>query len=372
MTNRIARICRGREDLASLIDRMVRVSLRGLPGMFRNEARCFAHTRRRTRSGLELAGVSTRYGAIALLGLRHAGDPEQRAALGGESAREFAERQAAEVDQHQNLGDVALITWAAAECGAPSLPRCLARLRGLWKASGNAFVVETAWTLSALVASRAVEETRKEAEQVEDVLARSLAKGSQIFPHWIDASRAPFGRRHVGCFADQVYPIQALSRYHAAFGADHALELANACAARICRVQGAGGQWWWHYDARNGNVIEGYPVYSVHQDAMAPMALLDLFDAGGEDFSEAIRRGLRWMDCAPEVGHSLIDDEIPLIWRKVARREPGKATRTLRAALTTAHPALRWNWLDAAFRPVEIDWESRPYHLGWILHAWLS
>lgn len=369
---RIARISRGDDGIATLIGRLVDVSVRGLPGMFRTESRCFAHTRRRGTAGLELAGTSVRYGAISLLGLRHVGELEQRAALGGESAVEYAERLAAQVERHAKLGDVALITWAAAECGAPGLPRCLARLRALWAQSGNAYVVETAWVLSALVAGRDAQDTRQEAEQVRHALVRSLAHGSPLFPHWIEPGRAPFGRRHVGCFADQVYPIQALARYHTAFGDARALEVANACAARICELQGAGGQWWWHYDARNGSLLEGYPVYSVHQDAMAPMALLDLAEAGGEDFAEPIRTGLRWMERAPEVGHSLIDDEIPLIWRKVARREPRKATRRLRAGLSALHPALRWRWLDERFPPTEIDWESRPYHLGWVLHAWLS
>jgi hypothetical protein len=68
----------------------------------------------------------------------------------------------------------------------------------------------------------------------------------------------------------------------------------------------------------------------------------------------------------------LIDDDIPLIWRKVARREPGKTTRTMRALLSTLNPSLRWKWLDAAFPATTVDWESRPYHLGWVLHAWLS
>ena len=60
----------------------------------------------------------------------------------------------------------------------------------------------------------------------------------------------------------------------------------------ICELQGPDGQWWWHYDTRTGKVVEGYPVYSVHQDSMAPMALLDLEDAGGPQHSEAITRGL--------------------------------------------------------------------------------
>jgi hypothetical protein len=163
-----------------------------------------------------------------------------------------------------------------------------------------------------------------------------------------------------------------LARFHKAFDIPSALETANRCAAQICRLQGPGGQWWWHYDVRTGEVIEGYPVYSVHQDAMAPMALLDLFEAGGTDYAEAIRRGLKWMECAPEVGRSLIDEYQMLIWRKVARFEPRKFTRCVRTALTALSPSLRAHWLDTVLCPSLIDYESRPYHLGWVLHAWLG
>ena len=79
-------------------------------------------------------------------------------------------------------------------------------------------------------------------------------------------------------------------------------------------------------------MIEGYPVYAVHQDAMAPMALLAVEDAGGPDFAGPVERGLEWLRSAPELGGgSLVDDAAGLIWRKVARREPGKLARSLQA-----------------------------------------
>ena len=270
--------------------------------MYDNGSSAFAHTRLRTERGLELRGLSPRYGAIVLLGLRHVDKAAQLAALGGETVQEFAARQVANIDALENLGDVALTTWAAAECEVLDLSSALARLRKLWDRTSNALTVEAAWTLSALVAARAHGDPDAVADQVWERLEAAFGDEGGVFPHWVSPFDAPFGRTHVACFADQVYPIQALARFHAAVHDDRALEIANRCAAQICRVQGDGGQWWWHYDARNGRVVEGYPVYSVHQDAMAPMALLDLFDAGGTDFAVEIRKGLTWMDKATEIG----------------------------------------------------------------------
>ena len=92
-------------------------------------------------------------------------------------------------------------------------------------------------------------------------------------------------------------------------------------------MQGDAGQWWWHYDVRTGGVVEDYPVYSVHQHAMAPMVLLDLREAGGVDHVPAIARGLAWLRTHPETRGELLDDRSGVIWRKVGRREPRKAVR---------------------------------------------
>jgi hypothetical protein len=133
----------------------------------------------------------------------------------------------------------------------------------------------------------------------------------------------------VGCFADQVYPIQALARLSSARFSSNldpkwALSAAEACAERISECQGDAGQWWWHYDIRTGKVLEGYPVYSVHQHAMAPMALLELYAAGVQIDSTYPSRGLQWLlkDQGDEGGSVSV---APVIWRKVGRREFAKS-----------------------------------------------
>jgi hypothetical protein len=367
---RIERIAGGDPARRALIERMVSVSRDGLPGMFRPEHSGFAHTRRRTPDGrIELRGENLRYGAIVLLGARHLPEAAQREIFGGADAFEHCGALLGRAASIANLGDQALLVWAAAELRHPDLGHGLTRLLELLPAEGAVPTVELAWTLSALAAAGS--EPRR-AASVRDRLIRAFSTAAGVFPHGAGPGAGAGLRGHVACFADQVYPIQALARHHRVTGDAEALAAAARCAERICEQQGAAGQWWWHYDARTGRVIEGYPVYSVHQDAMGPMALLDLAEAGGPDFADAVRRGVDWMREAPEVGHSLIDDANGVIWRKVARRDPRKLVRGLRAGSTRLHPALRLGWLDAAFPPTVVDWESRPYHLGWVLHTWLG
>jgi hypothetical protein len=208
-----------------------------------------------------------------------------------------------------------------------------------------------------------------------DRLLRARIGDGPLFAHATGPGLVPWYRAHVSCFADQTYPLQALARAHASGGDPEALAASEACAARICALQGDGGQWWWHYDARTGGVVEGYPVYSVHQHAMAPTALFDLAEAGGTDFGASIRSGLRWMADVPELAaapESMILDEPGVTWRKVYRGDPKKAVRAARGIGTRVAPGLRLGPLDRLFRPASLDRECRPYEFGWMLFAWLG
>ena len=170
------------------------------------------------------------------------------------------------------------------------------------------------------------------------LLLRARAAESGLFRH-TTAENAGW-RGHVGCFADQVYPIQALAEYARCTGDADALQASAQCAQEICDLAGAAGQWWWHYDVRTGAVLERYPVYSVHQDGMAPLALWALAEAGGPLHRAALQRGLDWLNASPELdGASLIDEPGAFIWRKVARREPRK-WGARRADRDVAHAAL--------------------------------
>ncbi len=361
-----------RGELQPLIERLVGVAQAGLPRMFRRDQRTFVHHVERVPGGSpRLAGESIRYGGMVALGARWLDEPDQRLIFGGATAAEFMAEQIASADGISNLGDLAVVSWAAATLDSGNTAPVLRRLAAEVARADSLFTVELAWTLSALVAGRREADFSAETQAVRDRLLSVFQPRTGLFPHVVGPGASKL-RGHVSCFADQVYPIQALSKLHAALGDREALAAATRCGEQICDVQGPDGQWWWHYDARNGSVIEGYPVYSVHQDAMGPMCLFDLQEAGGPDFSEPIRLGLLWMDEAAEVGHSLIDDEHSVIWRKVGRAEPGKLMRGIRAVASLVHPGLRLRALDGLAPTTRIDYESRPYHLGWVLDTWLA
>jgi hypothetical protein len=354
---------------AGLVPRLRALALRGLARMYRPGEGLFAFRVRPVGEGIVREGFSRRYTAIALIGLAGEEESARAEVLGGRSLHDVAATLLADVPGMDNLGDVALSLWAARAVSYPDRRPAWERLLALRPQEGLRPAVELAWALAALC-----QDTEVPAGELRHVLARRLVSAlgarSTLFPHVVGANGSAL-RSHVACFADLVYPIHALSQYFKRSGDAAALEAATRCARQVCRLQGAAGQWWWHYDERTGEVLETYPVYAVHQDAMAPMALFALQEAAGLDFRPAIAQGLAWLERSPELeGGSLLDARADLIWRKVARREPGKLSRYLQAGASWVHPGLRTPGLDRLFPPRAVDFEDRPYHLGWLLHAW--
>ena len=359
----------GGAGMLEFVSQLRSLALDALPRMYVADERLFGWCIRRGASGDVLEGLSRRYSAIVLIGLA-AQEADVAASVFPEGSGEAcADRLLGDLDLMENLGDVALTLWAAVALRHPGADRALARLRELSPANCSCPTVELAWALASLSVATEVISDEYLASSVAARLLHSFGEDSKLFPHWPGDVRSGWRRRHVTCFADWVYPVQALAHYHIMTGDDRAIDVARQSAERRCATQGAAGQWWWHYDARTGRVIEPYPVYAVHQDAMAPMALFVLQDACGVDHSAAINRGLDWLVRSAERGDSLVDTEAKLIWRKVCRREPGKLSRVLQAAASRINPALRVPALGRLFPPTRVDYECRPYHLGWLLYA---
>ena len=355
---------------AALLERLLQISVRQLAEQQVGGDFVFTVTGSAAPGGgwqLRRAGTSLRYGAIAALGLLRLPEAEQRVVLGGQTCDDLLDRLAKGLDASTNVGDAAVVSWACAEIGHGGLARGLDRLAELDRPDAPLDVLSAAWVVTALVAARTQADVE---ERLAAARGRLLgARGAVVYPHTTGASA--WYRAHVGSFADQVYPIQALARLHGSADDPEALAVANSVAGVICAAQGDAGQWWWHYDSRTGEVVEGYPVYTVHQHAMAPMALLDLADAGGDGHLDNIRLGLRWLAGPPEADEELVLDTPPITWRKVARADPRKVVRGLRAASTRVRPGMSLPALDRMYRPGAVDHECRPYELGWLLMTWL-
>ncbi len=332
-------------------DRPMPYTLRGAPGP----------------NGPSLApeGGSVRYTAIAALGLSRQPEHVQREVLGGATAAAMATSCLTLAESSTDAGSHALALWAAAEVAGTTDAGLAARLLDAVRRPSLP-TVDCAW---AVVAGLAMPEGITATRLAEEGVARLRAEqGPQgTFPH----ASPPSGRlrSHVGSFADQIYPVQAFVRFAARTGDEQVMAAAETTARRLVDLQGTDGQWWWHYDARTGEVIERYPTYSVHQHGMAPMVLDELAAAGGTDHSEAVRRGVGWLSTHPECIEPLVAPDLGVIWRKVGRREPFKAARAAGALTSLIRPGTQTPLVDLVLPAGRVDYECRPYELGWLLYA---
>lgn len=340
--------------------------------MFLDERGLFAFRLRREGNRDRLEGVSPRYTAIVLIAAVTESPDVVNTILKGRDVRTVCDHLIDAVTGTKEIGEAALALWAARLHGHDRAREALECMRAIDPVEGRWPTVEVAWCLTALTASAESKDNARDESLATRIAARLLAsfhRESGLFSHWPSGASGGGLRAHVACFADLVYPIQALSSFHQATGAETAIDAARRCVATMCALQGQRGQWWWHFDVRTAKVVERYPVYAVHQDAMGPMALFAFEDATGEGHHDAVRRSIEWLMTPAEIKRSLVDSDADVIWRKVARREPGKLSRSAQALASRLHPSLRAPLTDTIFPPVRIDFETRPYHMGWILHA---
>jgi hypothetical protein len=171
-----------------------------------------------------------------------------------------------------------------------------------------------------------------------------------------------------GFFDSQVYGAMALAQCSNALERPELLAEAHQTLKAVLERQGRNGEWPWHYDVRTGAIIDPYPVFSVHQDGMGPMLLLDVGEDLGIDLQEPVELSLRWIFGNNEINTSMIDREVGMIWRGLGRRG-------VREYILQANRVLHYHGLSSAARLLNaipgtaVIYECRPYHLGWLLYA---
>jgi len=328
------------------------------------------------------SGASLRYTAMTLLGLERA----ERAgfSLGVDVGRLY-EAVRATLAGADNSGDVGLVLWAAAATCRPVAEQALDDLREFGDLARTRRVAavhstELAWVVTGLAEAllAGVGDEREVRLRLDRAFAHLLAQrgASGLFCFARPLGRAPRSpgallRSELGFFDAQVYGIVACLARDAAVGDPEAREVARVVGERLLAHQHPRGQWGWHYNTRTGALVDLYPVYSVHQDGMAPMALLPLERVAPILTTPAVARGVAWLFGRNELAESLVDDEHHLIWRSIRRRWPvSRVVYPLKAAsLLRVGRGLDLGARLATPSLLEVDRECRPYHLGFCLYA---
>jgi hypothetical protein len=345
---------------------LLEFALQGLGQMFYPEQNVFCDRLLRWPEGMAKAGISYRYTLMTLMGLLKAEFAGSRSPI--DIQRTFAALRRG-TTWINNGGDLGLFIWTCAIIAPQKIQQTVAsfdleRAFDSYSDTRERRTMELSWFLTGL--SYAQLANQSVSRKVRDLafkvyhLIRANQGRAAAFGH-LPGGRSLLGllRGRIGSFADQVYPIYAFSKFAEAFEFPEALEYATSCAELICRSQGPMGEWWWHYDSVTGKVTGKHPVYSVHQEAMAPMALFALSDATGRDFSQAIFTGLDWIAGDNELGLDMRDPANYVIWRCFYQSK----------AKAYCNELLNFAGLPSSSRGLKVRYECRPYELGWLLYA---
>lgn len=356
-------------EMSSTVNRLTKLASRGLVPMFNSQKQVFCYALKKVDGKVVFEGNSERYTLMCLLGFDRLEKSGHASPIPIAPALEPLLTNFAWID---NVGDLGLVLWTCALLAPDRLLRVASQLDlksalTRFAHSSKDVTVHLGWFITGLsYAKLALGSSFSDYDDVARETYRRLSEnqgprgifGFHSTKHGVVAG---LNRGRIGCFADQVYPIYGLSRYAQAYSDETAAQKAQTCGRRICEAQGALGQWWWHYDSTNGNVIGRFPVFSVHQHAMAPMCLQVLGETTGQDYSRWIFKGVEWIQ-KNELSFDMEDDDINVVWRCIA---PSKATRGLRVGAN-----LLLGREDAESSDgLSVLYECRPYELGWMLYA---
>lgn len=357
-------------DIITLVRSLCDLSAQGLVPMFDRNRKAFCYRVRKTTEGVVCDGESFRYTIIALLGLNRY---EQHLGPSPISIREAFNEAVNKSVSIEYSGDAGLLLWLTAMAAPERLNEVYSRLdiAKTWRNYRDAaegMTTELSWLLTGLCyamlkGGRPLPGLADTAVEVFDRIKANFG-GKGIFRHQHGKSIIGALRSNIGCFADQVYPIYAFSRFAETHGSSEALEMSRQCSDAICDLQGSHGQWWWYYNAKTGKTAGRYPVFSVHQEAMAPMALFAAAERTGADYESHIYKGLEWITGKNELGIDMRDFARRTIWRNFYEKK-WKQNRKLE--LLSAIIGNRTD--ESAPVDLEILHECRPYCFGWLLYA---
>jgi hypothetical protein len=263
-------------------------------------------------------------------------------------------------------GGTGLAIWGGALHGGPNHGAFFPAQGSVATLVPTLTTMELAWLLSGLLHEQRREGSPELATAIDVALVELLGRQGKtgLFAH--AGATAPLRdrlRRHVANFADQIYPVQALAFAAMASSRADARDAARRCAEALLALRGPQHQWWWHYNPEEGSVSRRFPVYSVHQHGMAPMAFMALAAAGAADLRERAWAGLEWLR-ANELRLSMIDEKAGTIWRDIQIDERG-----LSKQLHDAREALGIDSDRVDPARLRLNRETRPYEWAWCLMA---
>jgi hypothetical protein len=324
----------------------------------------FAKGKIRTSKGIRIDGNSVRYTLINLIGLSKA---KQHGFHFPIDIKSIVLNKIENAQNLKNIGDIGLLLWATSLISPEDLTLLLSKINfntnlEEYNEVKNNNTMELAWLLTGLLFASTFNNSFKiSIENLASDIYKKLRKnygGNGIFRHTGNSSLEGILRGDIGTFADQVYSIYALVLYSKQKNSEEAILIAKECADTICKLQGENGEWFWQYNSNSGEVVNKFPIYSVNQFALGPMALFAIQLASKNDYSNNIFKSFSWLTEYNISNNNIIDWDNKVIWNKISPIINNKLSNLV-----------NYSKIPSFNKKLKLDFESSSYEFGWILYT---
>jgi hypothetical protein len=358
-------------DLRRIVISLQKTAVEGLRSMFDPVKSKFCFGLRKSGTRLTRDAISPRDTIVSLMGLHQLEQAGSKSPIRIQTALDAI---LADMQWVSGIGDLGLLLWM---CGrlAPErltevsarwdLQECLAHFQDARRGETTALsLFLTGLSCVGLARPEMLVTTMDLATETYKRLR--LNQGEEGLFGCCSTRGSLFGRicGEIGTFRDQVHAVYAITKFSEAYGDHRAMHKALDCALALCERQGRLGQWWWRYNSSSGEIVARFPVFSVHQDGMGPMALFAIGEAARCDFTPWIYKGLQWIE-ENELGIHMQDESANAIWTRIGRKGTRRVWSTM-ANLVTGREDRESNFgLCSTF-------ECYPRELGWFLYAFAN
>jgi len=307
------------------------------------------------------AATTLQAGIVVLLGLLRAeeAETEQPFSIGALRTRILGDLGATSVSP----GELGLALWAESRAGGEAIAEIDGLIRRATTAGLEKVPTEQlAWLASGLAETAVLtgDPATGLIGEVKSELTGRLTPGG--------LSRDVHARR-LGVavpVAGQFHLLHALVQLIRA-GEEDLRPAADQIAGALLSLQRQDGAWPGLVDPVRTEAAVVYPVLSVTQVAVAPIALRAASELGLGDFNSAIESGLNWANGGNALGLDLVHEADARIDRGIlTKRKPGALER----GISSAARRIRGQAFEPDARQLIIDPAASSEDLGWVLEAW--
>jgi hypothetical protein len=354
----------------SYINDLVQLAIHGLNDLYHESNLEFSERKILNNNIITIKGMNVRYTLINLIGLHKAASNDFTISIKSRiDLKSILRNQITNLSHYESAGDIGLLLWAASLISPDDINTILPKINfgnilNIYNDAKTKNTMELSWLLIGILMASTFNKTFKSSisnlpSKLYQVL-RNNYRGNGVFKHISNESLNGKLKNNAGNFADQVYSIYAFVLFSKIMKYEEALLIAEATAQKICELQGNNGEWMWQYSSKNGDVISQYPIYSIHQDALAPIALYSIQAATGKSYEKYIFKGFDWLFKNP-LSTDMVCNKHNAVWDGMG---PDKTYRKVKSILSNLGIIK-----NIEYKNLKVFKECSSFHLGWLLYA---